>query len=346
MNQLSKFLLRITGRLIRLLTRLQAKLQRDSLARSETDLMLSRPIGMLPDLAGPHMIETETYKHLFYLLEARGVHVIPNHFYYPVPDVPQTLASDPWKSDLGLVGINLNVNGQLDLLRNKFPALQGEYNQLPQEYNENLPPHLFHFRNGIFDGMDALVLYCMVRHYKPQRIIEVGSGWSTRISAQAALLNGNTYLTSIEPYPAPFLVGGFPGLGSLLVKKVQEVDLPVFETLGEDDILFIDTSHVIKTGGDVTYLYLEVLPRLNKGVIVHIHDIFFPQEYPKWWMTELVRFWDEQYLLQAFLSYNSHFQVLFANNFLRTQFQDDVKIAFPKCPFYDFACSFWMRKTQ
>lgn len=348
MSRFSNLPLHITNRLIRLLTRVQAKLQKVPGAepiQSDSDRMLNQPIAALPSIAGPHMIETEPYKKLFYIMEERGVHVIPNHFYYPVPDITQTMISDPWKSDSALIGIDMNLTTQLDLLNKAFPAYQDEYNLLPQEKTASLPPYAFHFRNGIFDGLDALVLYCMVRHFKPQRIIEVGSGWSTRISAQAALKNGHTRLTSIEPYPAPFLVDGFPGLDSLFVKKVQDVDFSLFETLREGDILFIDTSHVIKTGGDVIYLYLEVLPRLNKGVVIHIHDIFFPQDYPKWWMKELVRFWDEQYLLHAFLTFNSHFRVLFANNYMRLKCQDQIKAVFPKSPFHDFACSFWMQKT-
>ncbi len=349
MKKLSNFIARAITRLIRLLIKIRAKLQKtsaDAAFQLESEDLLLQPIGALPNLAGQERIESDTYKKLFYLMESRGVHVIPNHFYYPIPDTRQVQVTDPWKSESEMVGVELNIDTQLDLIGNVFPDFQEEYNAFPHNSSPELLPYEFHFHNGLYDGMDALVLYCMIRHYKPQQIIEIGSGWSTRISAKAALKNGQTRLTSIEPYPAPFLVTGFPGLNSLLVKKVEEVDLSFFKTLGENDILFIDTSHVIKTGGDVTYLYLEVLPRLKKGVIVHIHDIFLPWEYPKWWITELARFWDEQYLFHAFMVYNSHFHVLLANNFFRHKYPVEVKNTFPKLPNLDAGYSIWIQKTQ
>jgi hypothetical protein len=200
--------------------------------------------------------------------------------------------------------------------------------------------------NGIFDGLDALVLYCMVRYFKPNRILEVGSGWSSRISAQAGLMNANTRLTCIEPYPDKLLREGFPGLEGLIPKKVEEVDLAPFEELGENDILFIDTAHVIKHGGDVNFLFLEVLPRLNKGVVVHVHDIFLPYEYLQWWITDRLLFWNEQYLLQAFLMFNYQFQVLQAINFMRIHHLDALQKTFPHCPNYHSGQSFWFQKIK
>jgi hypothetical protein len=140
------------------------------------------------------------------------------------------------------------------------------------------------------------------------------------------------------------LAKGFPGLDSLIVKKVEEVDLSVFQTLGDGDVLFIDSSHEIKTGGDVTFLYLEVLTRLNKGVVIHIHDIFFPQEYVKWWLTDQLVFRNEQYLLQAFLAFNNHFRVIFANNLMRLRYPEDIRRTFPKCFSCEFGQSFCIQK--
>jgi hypothetical protein len=114
--------------------------------------------------------------------------------------------------------------------------------------------------------------------------------------------------------------------------------------LEDGDILFIDTSHVVKTGGDVNYIYLEILPRLKNGVIIHIHDIFFPCEYPKWWVVNRLLFWNEQYLLQAFLAFNSHFQILFANKFMDLKYFEDIQSAFPQAPFYHTGQSLWMQK--
>lgn len=338
---------KITLFLISMLKKVEARLQQrlhDPLTSGEQEI-LSQKIEILPELAGIHKAHTSVYKTLFRALERQGVHVVPNHFYYPIPDTNELLTSGVCQKVSDLPGIDMHVEDQKDLLCSVFPQYREEYNQIPLYKTDDLLPYQFHFNNSIFDHVDAFVLYCMIRHFKPRNIIEVGSGWSTRLSAQAAVKNGSTRLVSIEPYPGDVLQAGFPGLDSLITKKVQEVDPSVFEQLGEGDILFIDTSHVIKTGNDVNYLYLEILPRIQKGVIVHIHDIFLPQEYPAWWMSELFLFWTEQYLLQSFLTYNSHFRVLFANNYMRMNYLDLVKEAFPTCTYYDVTSSFWMKKA-
>ena len=116
----------------------------------------------------------------------------------------------------------------------------------------------------------------MVRHFQPRLIIEVGSGFSSLIVGEAIAKNNNSALICIEPFPQEFLREGFPGLHSLIEKQVEDIELEFFSQLGSGDILFIDSSHTVKIGGDVNYLFLEVLPRLKPGVIVHVHDIFFP----------------------------------------------------------------------
>jgi hypothetical protein len=177
--------------------------------------------------------------------------------------------------------------------------------------------------------MDALVAYCMVRQFQPGLIIEIGSGFSSLLLAQAAARNGSSNLTCIEPFPREVVQKGFPGLQSLIEKKVQDIDLEFFSQLESGDFLFIDSSHTVKIGGDVNYLFLEVLPRLKPGVIVHIHDIFLPVEYRRDWVMGEFRFWSEQYLLQAFLTFNSEFEVLMANRYLAHKYLKDLKAAFP-----------------
>src|SRR5436309_6462906 len=158
--------------------------------------------------------------------------------------------------------------------------------------------------------MDALVAYCMVRQFQRRLIIETGSGLSSLLLAQAAAKNNGATLICIEPFPQKFLKEGFPGLRSLIEKKAQDIDLEFFSQLESGDILFIDSSHTVKIGGDVNYLFLEVLPRLKPGVIVHVHDIFLPFDYRRDWVMDEFHFWSEQYLLQAFLSFNAEFEVL------------------------------------
>jgi predicted O-methyltransferase YrrM len=183
----------------------------------------------------------------------------------------------------------------------------------------------------------------MVRHFQPRLVIEVGSGFSSLVLGEAVAKNAGSTLICIEPFPREFLRKGFPGLQSLMEKKVQEIELDFFSKLESGDILFIDSSHTVKIGGDVNYLFLEVLPRLKPGVIVHVHDIFLPFEYRRDWVLDEFRFWTEQYLLQAFLTYNSEFEVLMANNYLNHYHQQDVKAAFPHLSNWGGG-SLWMRR--
>lgn len=148
---------------------------------------------------------------------------------------------------------------------------------------------------------------------KPRRIIEVGSGFSSLLMAdvKARLGPQGPHITCIEPYPREFLRRPDLQIDQLIVEKVQNVKSDLFLSLKAGDILFIDSSHVIKTGSDVQYLYLEILPRIPTGVLVHIHDIFLPAEYPKKWALEENRSWNEQYLLQALLAHSNKFSVFF-----------------------------------
>ncbi len=272
--------------------------------------------------------------------EELGLHITPVHFYQPIPDT-RLLPESLWTQPSALPGIDMNDDVQLDLLRNCFPNFRDEYKQFPAEAPDQ--PGQFYFGNGRFSGTDALVAYCMVRHFRPGTIVEIGSGYSSLISGQAAAKNGVSALVCVEPFPLDFLRQGFPGLRSLLEKKVEDVGLDFFSQLQSGDMLFIDSSHTVKIGGDVNYLFLEVLPRLNPGVIVHVHDILFPFEYSRAWVMDECRFWTEQYLLQAFLAFNSQFEVLVANSYLGHYYLDDLKATFPTSPWWGGG-SFWMRR--
>lgn len=248
---------------------------------------------------------------LFSLWERAGFHITPNHFYQPIPGT-RTLKDELWLRQSELVGIDMNEQRQIQLL-NQFLRFKEEYEFFPK--NETSKPWQYYINNPNFGSVDAEILYCIIRYFRPKKVIEIGSGYSTYLSAQAILKNKEEYgnkseLIAIEPYPNEVLRSGFAGLSRLITTKIEEIDLSVFNELKENDILFIDSSHVLKIGNDVQYEYLEILPRLNRGVIVHIHDIFPPMEYPKRWVLEMHRFWNEQYLLQAFLAFNSAFEVL------------------------------------
>ncbi len=292
------------------------------------------------------------FMRLFQLWECMGFHITPNNFYQPIPDT-RTLRDKLWLQQSGLVGVDMNEQKQIQL-PNQVLRFKEEYDVFPK--NTVLKPWQYYLNNPTFGPVDAEILYCMIRHFKPKKIVEIGSGYSTYLSAQAILKNeeesGNkSELTAIEPYPNEVLKSGFPGLSKLISTKVEEVDLSVFNELKENDILFIDSSHVLKIGNDVQYEYLEILPRLNKGVIIHIHDIFFPSEYPKRWVLEMHLFWNEQYILQAFLAFNSSFEVLWSGSYMHLRYPDKLEKAFSS---YDRervwrtqmhgATSFWMRK--
>jgi predicted O-methyltransferase YrrM len=280
------------------------------------------------------------YEKYFQLWENHGFHLTPVYFYQPIPDSRQ-LSDEVWEQESDLPGIDMNDAMQLRFLAEIFPQYKSEYSQFPHAPSNS--PHEFYFENPMFSGTDALVLYGMLRHFNPRRVLEVGSGFSSRVSAKALLANGSGELVCIEPYPEEVLREGFPGLNKLIEKGVQQVDLEVFQQLEANDVLFIDSSHVVRVGGDVDFLFLEVLPRLRPGVIVHIHDIYLPLPARRDWVMEERRFWNEQQLLQGFLICNSDFEVLFANTYANRKFPDQMKAAFPSSPWWGGG-SFWMRR--
>jgi len=287
----------------------------------------------------PGCLRSPQFRDFFQNWERHGFHVTPARFNQPIPDT-QSLPETLWSRPSELVGIQMNEAAQLTLLES-FSKFRDEYQQFPtgktQEHNR------FYLGNGLFDGVDALVAYCMIRHFQPRLIIEVGSGFSSLVLGQAVEKNKNASLICIEPFPREFLREGFRGLQLLIEKKVQDIGLEFFSQLGSGDILFIDSSHTVKIGSDVNYLFLEVLPRLNPGVIVHVHDIFLPFEYRRDWVLDEFRFWTEQYLLQAFLTFNSEFEVLLANYYLSRYHEEHLRAAFPDLPRW-IGGSFWMRR--
>ena len=288
----------------------------------------------------PRCLHSERFQEIFAAWERHGFHVTPVHFYQPIPDT-QSLPETLWNRRSKLAGVHMNDAMQLDLLRDRFPKFRDEYEGFPTKPTGE--PGRFYLNNHLFEDIDALVAYCMVRHFKPRLIIEVGSGFSSLLLGEAATRNKHSALVCIEPFPREFLREGFPGLQSLMEKQIQDTDLDFFSQLQSGDILFIDSSHTIKIGGDVNYLFLEVLPRLKPGVIVHVHDIFLPFDYRRDWVMKEFRFWTEQYLLQAFLIFNSKFEVLMANGYLNHYHRAQLKATFPSLSSWGGG-SFWMRR--
>jgi len=278
-----------------------------------------------------------------------GFHITSNHYYEPIPDTTE-LKDDLWQKQSELIGVDINEEYQIYSLSLYSSKSKEEYESFPR--NKTSVPHQYYVNNGAFESVDGEILYCMIRYFKPKIFFEIGSGYSTYLSAQAVLKNQEDNghqceLIAFEPYPNETLKIGFPGLSKLITTKVQNVPLVEFSKLNENDILFIDSSHVLKIGNDVQYEYLEVLPRLNKGVIVHIHDIFFPAEYRKQWVLKDYKFWTEQYLLQAFLAFNNSFEVLWAGSYMHLNHSDKLEATFNSYKRNErWPGSFWIKKIK
>jgi len=174
----------------------------------------------------------------------------------------------------------------------------------------------FNADNNYFTSPDAEVLYCMIRMYEPETIVEVGCGHSTRIS-RLAILDGKlgTRLMTVDPSPRDDVVKLSERNFACPVEELEEPTL--FSELRENDILFIDSSHELKAGNDLVYLYLNIIPSLNPGVLIHIHDIFLPYDYPYDWMLERGMRYTEQYLVQTMLTLEGQFEVLWAGHYLQ-----------------------------
>ena len=206
----------------------------------------------------------------------------------------------------------------------------------------------YHTANEFFGLADAWALQAMLHRLRPGRLIEVGGGWSSLVSARLnhERLGGALEFVCIEPYPADFLTEEIEGISRLIVAPVQEVPIDRFLMLEAGDVLFIDTSHVAKTGGDVPYLYHEILPRLRPGVIVHIHDVFLPWDYPEEWVLG-GRGWNEQYLVRSFLAFNSTFKVLLGVAWLCRTHPELLRAAIPVLdPVDDGGASLWIRRRS
>lgn len=290
----------------------------------------------------PPFFRVADLKRYFHRWQQAGYHVLPAHFYSPVPNTSE-LPESLWQKHSDLIGIEMNDGVQLRYLQEIFPHYLEEFDQFPLKPDQD--PSIYYHQNPYFVGADALALYCLVRHFHPQRVLEVGSGFSTRLTLSALNQNKSGSLTCVEPHPDDLLKDN-PNISKLIPATVQEVALERFLSLEENDILFIDSTHVTRIGSDVNYLFLDVLPRLKKGVIIHVHDIFLPKDYPRAWITESLMFSNEQYLLQAFLIYNQAFEVLFSSSYMTIRYQQEMNDLLSKYPHWEWGCSFWMRKIS
>lgn len=268
------------------------------------------------------------------LLEAknRQLFVPPGHFYSPIISEIEILPKKDliWGRRSNLIeGIDLNETYQLELLN----ELLKYYSELP--FNDTQTEGLrYYYENIHYSYSDAIFLFCMIRKFKPRRIIEVGSGFSSAVMLDTNKLffDGKIDCTFIEPYPERLKkLLHVDDRINLIESPVQEVDIRSFEKLSANDILFIDSTHVAKTGSDVNFLFFEIFPRLSKGVKIHVHDIFYPFEYPIEWVIDQKRSWNEDYLLRAFLMYNDNYKIIAFNTYLEELHENWFKANMPLC---------------
>jgi hypothetical protein len=272
------------------------------------------------------------------------------HYYSPVPD-NRLLAQEPARSRVwppiprATPGVDWRAEEQVALLRDELG--RQEALQLPDVATGN--PQEYHAANGLFSRLDAWILQGMLRYFRPERMIEVGCGWSSLLTARInrEYLDRSMHFTCVEPYPPEFLGGGVDGISELIPSRVEQLPVDPFLELGERDVLFIDSSHTVKTGGDVVFLFEEVLPRLARGVVVHIHDMFLPWDYPPDWVLG-GRGWNEQYLVRAFLSFNSAFRILFSVGWMSHYRRDVLAEVLPGYPdrYRDGGGSLWIQRIS
>ena len=271
--------------------------------------------------------------------------VPPGHFFSPIPSLEEIRKDESRIFESvprDIIGIELHEAEQLTLLG----ELARFYKEMPFQ-SHKVEGLRYYFENPAYLYSDAIILHCMIRHLKPKRIIEVGSGFSSCVTLDTNELyfNGSIVTTFIEPYPRllmSLVKEEDKGRIKLLPCRLQDVNVSEFEALQANDILFIDSTHVSKIDSDVNRIVFEILPRLSPGVHIHFHDIFYPFEYPKEWVYE-GKAWNEAYLLRAFLQYNTAFRVVLMNTFMERYHESFFQEWMPLC-LKNTGGSIWIRK--
>jgi hypothetical protein len=254
----------------------------------------------------------------------------PGSYSSPIPDIKELRASSHIvydRSPTGIPAIDVHIKEEVELAR-EFATYYKDI-PFPEKKQDGCR---YYLDNDYFSYGDGVVLYSVLRRFKPKRVIEVGSGFSS-----AAMLDVNDRFnceidfTFIEPFPdrlLSLLRDQDRDRCNILRARIQEVSAGLFANLHENDILFVDSSHVAKTHSDVVHLLFNILPSLNRGVIVHFHDILWPFEYPSAW-HDIGRAWNEAYFLRAFLQYNECFRILYFNSMMEIHFGDFLRIKMP-----------------
>ena len=257
------------------------------------------------------------------LLRAIGIFPIRDHYYEPLFNTKHLQVSLSKPRDLP--GINFSETKQLQLL--KSLNYQNEFTRFVE--SEALKTEKYSFNiNSNFASGDADFLFSFIRYAKPNTVIEIGCGESTKIIQHALTKNALESSEAsnhicVEPYEQPWLEH-FPNI-KLIREKVENLDLDLFKQLRTGDFLFIDSSHVIRPQGDVLHEYLRIIPSLSEGIFIHVHDIFSPRDYLETWIKDQVLFWNEQYILEALLTQNDNYEIVASLNLLQHKYHEELK---------------------
>lgn len=275
--------------------------------------------------------------------ERVGLQVVPKTFYSPIPDL-KALPAGVWDRRSPLRGIHFDLDEQVAWIEGSIAGAMREFSA-PEQATR---PDEYALDNDSYGRVGADVLHGVVRGLRPRRIVELGSGRSTLIMAAAAARNADegveTELRAFDPFPS-VAHRGLRGLAALEPVKAQDVPDDVFASLRAGDVLFVDTTHTVKVDSDVNRIVLDVLPALASGVIVHVHDIFLPYEYPREFAERSGLHWAEQYLLQAFLAGNDGYEVLAATYALcRDRPEAMARLAPTWRPDARAPSAFWIRR--
>lgn len=279
-----------------------------------------------------------------WVLRRLGVFPIIDHYYEPLFDDRSLVKS--LSEQRHLPGVDLRVDQQLELLAKMDHGEEFLSFLSKNKASVNSAAARFSLENGSFESVDADFLFSFVRHHKPSKVVEIGCGVSTLLIQGALASNRsqsgcNAEHVCIEPYPQPWLEG-VSGI-KLLRQKVEEVPISTFSHLNSGDLLFIDSSHVIRPQGDVLFQFLEVLPVLKNGVFVHVHDVFTPYDYLDSWVRKNVKLWNEQYVLEALLSGGSRYNVIAALHYLYHEHTGDLARCAPTLSERSCPGSFYMQ---
>ncbi len=276
---------------------------------------------------------------------ALGYDLVRRHYYSAIPDLAE-LPEGTWSRVSDLPGVRFDPASQLEFVERQLGAHLAEYapSRAPTGSSGD-----FHLENGFYESVDAETLYAMVRRFSPRRIVELGSGMSTLVIADARRRGGEAAASEhlvFDPFPRPDLRAELDRVAILRPIRANEVPMDELASLGAGDMLFVDTTHTVKIGSDVNHVVLDLLPTLRPGVLVHFHDIFIPWEYPRELVEERSFYWAEQYLLQAFLAFNTTFEILFSAHALQRRYPDRVAALIPSAGPDIRPSAFWLRRAE